>query len=267
MSETELLAHERISPQQPFRAFPSELSEHLRPFLDDISEDVVRAISRGIPEYSRPGDDTYTRTLRTGVEKALSLFLDRLAQPGGGWESIVSTYHGIGRGEAGEGRSLDAFQGALRLGARVAWRRINELADARVLPRPALAVLGEAMLVHLDEIVAATTAGYTDARLHAVGELQRRRRRLLNLLITDPPASPEAISDLAHAAQWPLPRRIAVVALGRALRPDEAWPIVAPEFLIRGDGRHPCIVIPDPDGPGRGRAIDLALREIGRAHV
>ena len=40
--------------QGPFKAFPSGLHDHLRPFFDDITEEVVRAIRTEIPEYARP---------------------------------------------------------------------------------------------------------------------------------------------------------------------------------------------------------------------
>ncbi|MGW8377363.1 helix-turn-helix domain-containing protein [Streptomyces sp. ODS28] len=250
-------------PYDPFTDFPPDLPDRLRPYLEELVEDVVTEIQQGIPEYARPQDDTYMRTLRTGAEQALGLLLDRMARPQEGWETVAQTYHGIGRGEANEGRSLDAFQQAMRTGARIAWRRINSLADEDLLPRSVLVSLGEAMLVHLDEIIEATAAGYTEARLRAAGELQRRRERLLDLLTADPPASWEAICDLARAAQWTVPRRVAVVLVDAPAQEGGAEPerpITPPEVLVRTDRRPVIMVVPDPDGPGRARAISLALR-------
>lgn len=250
-------------PYDPFTDFPPELPGQLRPYLSDLVDDVVAEIQQGIPEYARPQDDTYMRTLRTGAEQALGLLLDRMAKPQEGWEAVAQTYHGIGRGEANEGRSLDAFQQAMRMGARIAWRRINSLADEQVLPRGVLVSLGEAMLVHLDEIIEATAGGYTEARLRAAGELQRRRDRLLDLLTADPPASCEAISDLARAAQWTVPRRLAVVLVDAPPSENGAEPerpITPPDVLVRTDRRPVCMVVPDPDGPGRARSVSLALR-------
>ncbi|AEW92436.1 MULTISPECIES: PucR family transcriptional regulator [Streptomycetaceae] len=254
MSERKLSVHE------PFSRLPPQLHDHFLPYLPQVSEDVVAAIQTQIPEYARPADPTYTRTVRTGVEQGLTLFMERLRQPVGASESVIDTYRSIGRGEANEGRSLDAFQVALRLAARVTWRRINELADPELVPREVLAALGEAILLHLDEIAEATSAGYTEARLRAAGELQRRRRRLLEMLISEPPAPAEVVSDLAHAAQWPVPRDIAVLVVDHAGEPEAAPPMVPPEFLARFDSRPGCVVVPDPDGPGRDRAVDLALR-------
>ncbi|MGI3198340.1 hypothetical protein ACRJ4W_06480 [Streptomyces sp. GLT-R25] len=50
----------------PFKAFPSGLHDHLRPFFDDITEEVVRAIRTEIPEYARPTDDTYMQVVHQG---------------------------------------------------------------------------------------------------------------------------------------------------------------------------------------------------------
>lgn len=248
-------------PHEPFSKLPPELPDRLRPYLDALVDDVVHEVQEGIAEYARPHDDTYMQNLHTAAEEALLLFLDRMAKPQDGWETVASTYHRIGRGEANEGRDLGSFQQAMRMGARVAWRRMSTLVDDEVLPRRVLVDLGEAMLVHLDEIIEATAAGYTEARLRSAGELQRRRHRLLDLLTAEPPASFEAISDLARAAQWTLPRRVAVVLVaGDADSPSDAErPITPPEVLVRSDRLPLCMVVPDPDGPGRARSLALAL--------
>ncbi|MFH8371471.1 PucR family transcriptional regulator [Streptomyces sp. NPDC018031] len=246
-------------PGTPFSAFPSGLHAHLRPFFADISEEVALAIRTEIPEYARPMDDTYMHVLHEGVRKALDGFLARMAHPDSDWEPVKATYQRIGRGEADEGRSLDSFQAALRLGARVTWRRVNALVADDLLPRHILAAFGEALFVHLDEIAAATTVGYTEARLHAAGELQQRRARLIDLLTTDPPVSAEAVTDLAHAAQWTVPRALAVVVTDHGPQYETIRPIVPPEFLARFDTRPGIVVVPDPEGPGRARAVAAAL--------
>lgn len=210
----------------PFAELPPDLHHHLRPFFADITEEVVRAIRTEIPEYARPADDTYMQGVHRGVDHALRGFLERMAKPDSDWEPVQATYQRIGRGEAEEGRSLDSFQSALRLGARVTWRRVNALVDADLLPRNVLGAFGEALFLHLDEMAAATTAGYTEARLHAAGELQQRRMRLIDLLTADPPASPEAIAELAHSARWPVPKSLAVVAIDYTPQPPPppTWP-------------------------------------------
>ncbi|MCZ4103096.1 PucR family transcriptional regulator [Streptomyces sp. So13.3] len=254
MRQTQELADE------PFSRIPPELAHHLRPFLDAIRKEVVAAIQAEIPEYDRPTNDTYTKTIHTGVELGLNLLLDRLSAPGISAQEVIGIYRGIGRGEAREGRSLDSFQGALRIGARISWRRIVSLADADVLPREVLGLLGEAALVHIDEIATATSAGYAEAQLHLAGELQRRRLRLFDMLIAERPPTEEAIRDLAHAAHWPVPTSLAVVVVDHHWERETLYPILPPGFLARFDQRPGCIVVPDPGGPGRTRAVDSALQ-------
>lgn len=232
----------------PFAELPPDLHHHLRPFFADITEEVVRAIRTEIPEYARPADDTYMQGVHRGVDHALRGFLERMAKPDSDWEPVQETYQRIGRGEAEEGRSLDSFQSALRLGARVTWRRVNALVDADLLPRNVLGAFGEALFLHLDEMAAATTAGYTEARLHAAGELQQRRMRLIDLLTADPPASPEAIAELAHSARWPVPKSLAVVAIDYTPQPPPPpttppWPTPAGTAMrpspATGSATHP----------------------------
>jgi DNA-binding CsgD family transcriptional regulator len=250
-------------PREPFSDMPAQLPDRLRSFLGVIVEDVVREVQRGVPEYAHPDDEACVRTLRAGTELALSLFLDRMDKPEGGRERSAATYREVGRGEAEQGRGMGAFQSAMRLGAQVAWRRFSTLADEEVLPRSVLVSMGEAMLVHLDEIIEAARAGHAEARLRTASELQRRRGRLLSTLIADPPPSAEAISDLAQAAQWQVPRQVAVVLVDGE-DAEAPWPVTPPEVLVRTDGRPVCMVVPDPDGPdpdgpGPGRLVAPGL--------
>ncbi|MFI9586640.1 PucR family transcriptional regulator [Streptomyces sp. NPDC052236] len=238
----------------------------MRRTLDDVAEEVEREVQKCVPEYSRPADDTYMRTLRSGVVDALGLFIERIADPGRGWERVARAYQQIGRGEAVEGRSLDTLQAALRLGSRVAWRRMGELAEDMKLEPHIVAALGEAAFVHMHEIAEAATTGHTEELLRGDGELQRRRKRLLDLLLADPPASPEAVQELAHAARWPLPRRVAVIALHGPAGLDgrEEDGMLLPAGVLADTGARPArLLVPDPDGPGpsRGRVLLRALRE------
>jgi hypothetical protein len=91
--------------------------------------------------------------------------------------------------------------------------------------------------------------------------LERRRRRLLDLIVTDPPVSREAIADLARAAGWALPRRVAVVALqDRGQDHFGPLPALPPDVLIDVARQDPCVLVPDPDGPGRAEVIERGLR-------
>jgi hypothetical protein len=121
--------------------------------------------------------------------------------------------------------------------------------------------VGEALFLYLDELAAACSEGFTQASAEVAGELERRRRRLLDLIVTDPPVSREAVAELARAAGWPLPRRVAVVALeDRSQDHFGPLPALPPDVLVDVARQDPCLLVPDPDGPGRAEVIERGLR-------
>jgi hypothetical protein len=239
---------------------PKELADMIRPHLDEVADDMIAEIQNKVREYARPGEGPYSATLRLAVERVLQYFVDRIGAPETSTETVTDFFRAIGRGEAGEGRSLDAMQSAMRVGGLIAWRRIAEGAVAMKIDSATVAALGEALLVFTDELAAAATEGHAQARSAAAGEMQRRRKRLLDLLLANPPATTEAIADLAAAAHWPLPRTVAAVALGSDYQ-DSRLPALPPDILVDLGRRRPALLIPDPDGPGRAKLIDRALGE------
>ncbi|MFI0406395.1 PucR family transcriptional regulator [Actinomadura sp. 3N508] len=248
---------------------PRELADHMRPHLDEVADDMIHEIQTRVREYDRPGDGSYSGTLRLAVERVLHYFVDRVGDPGHDSAQVADFFRAIGRGEAGEGRSLDAMQTAMRVGGMVAWRRLTEGADALEVSPRTLGTVGEILLEFQDELAHAAAEGYSQARAAVAGEKQRRRRRLLDLLLADPPAAREAIADLAAAAHWPLARTVAAVALGRRHQdapgqdvrqpPDVRRPAFPPDVLVDLGRRTPSLIVPDPDGPGRAKLVDRAL--------
>jgi hypothetical protein len=236
----------------------------MRPGLDQVVQKMTDAIVHGVPEYDRPLDDAYTSMIRRAVSHSVQQFVERIANPATPREPTATVFREIGRVEAAAGRSLEPLQTALRLGARVAWRQLYVMyeKDGRLRHDiDALARLGEAIFLYLDELAAACAEGYAEARAEVAGELERRRRRLLDLVVADPPASPEAIADLARAAAWRLPRKVAAVALqDRGNDRFVPLPSLPAEVLVDMTRRDPCLLVPDPDGPGRAQLIERGLR-------
>lgn len=245
-----------------FAVVPHRLADFLRPHLDDIAEEVEREVQVQVPEYARPADEAYVRTIRAGVKQALTLFVDRIAETGQDRAHVARTYQEIGRGEAGEGRGLEVLQAALRLGGRAAWRRMMTAAHELGLDSAEVAALADAAFLHLHEIMQAATEGHTEARLRSAGELQRRRKRLVDLLFGHQPASVEAVGELARAASWPMPRSVAVIAVGGECEQEGDERLLPSGVLADTTARPARLVIPDPDVPGapRGRALAPVLR-------
>ncbi|MCA2228108.1 helix-turn-helix domain-containing protein [Nonomuraea aurantiaca] len=235
----------------------ADIVKTLRAGIGRISAEVIAEIQARIPEYARPSDEVYIKVVRMAVEQAIDGFLDHIQDPGAPWDP--EPFRMIGKGEAAEGRNLEPLQAAMRLGARVGWRRLTEIADTLGLSPQSLYDLGEAIFVYLDQLADAAAEGFDEARAHAAGEIERRRNRLLDLLLSRPPAGAEAISDLAKAAGWRLPKTVACVALDDQHGTCRS-PAMPPDVLMGLDRATPCLLIPDPNGPGQARMLETALR-------
>ncbi|MER6474165.1 hypothetical protein [Streptomyces collinus] len=183
------------------------------------------------------------------MEAALSEFADRVASARGSLEAArVPVYRALGRGELVEGRSLDALQAAYRLGARVAWRRYARVARRLTLNTEAVALLAEAVFTHIDEIAAASVQAYADAQADAAGTADRRRHRLLTLLVAGGPDA-DTLRHAAAEADWPLPDTVAAAALG---------PLPGATGTPSGPAQAPGHGPASPFGPAPGPALGPA---------
>ncbi|MEO3786517.1 helix-turn-helix domain-containing protein [Actinocorallia sp. B10E7] len=248
------------SSARAFPQLPGEWTGFLESFLTSVADEMIAEIQAKVPEYSRL-DPTYEANIRAAVEGALQHFLELVADPEASLEKLTEVYRFIGWGEAREGRSLDNLQIAMRLGARVALRRITAESERYDLPRSALGEMAEAILLFLDELAAAAAAGYHAASEQVAGEQSRRRRRLLDLLLAEPPASAVAVAEAARSAEWRVPRSVAAVALRERRAEEFLQPALPPDVLMDLNRHEPCLIVPDPDGPGRRQMLEGALRD------
>ena len=177
-------------------AFSAETAAVIRARLGGAIPEMIEAIAAGVPEYASRTHPGYRQRLADAVTGAVACFIVHVARPDQSTRAIMAEFRAIGGTAAREGRTLDALQDALRLGARVAWRWLCA-ADAG-LDRRELSRVGEAVFAYLDELAAACAQGFAQARAQAAGE--RQRRRLLGLILADPPPSPEQVAGLARAA-------------------------------------------------------------------
>jgi hypothetical protein len=190
-------------------AFSAETAAVVRARLGGAIPEMIEAIACGVPGYASPVRPDYQQRLADAVTGAVACFIAHVARPDQSTRAITAEFRAIGSAAAVEGRTLDALQDALRLGARVAWRWLCE-ADAG-LDRRELSRVGEAIFAYLDELAAACAQGYAEARVQAAGD---RQRRLLAAIVSDPPRA-ELVAGLAQAAGWVLPDQVAVVVLGQ----------------------------------------------------
>jgi hypothetical protein len=121
-------------------------------------------------------------------------------------------------------------------------------------------ILAEAIFAYLDELASAAAQGYSRAREKAAGEREHRRGRLLSLLLSDPPAAPEIVGEQAALSGWPIPQHLAVIVLNPRQTGGSDGPAGLPPDLLSGiDRGRPCLIAPDPDGPGQADRMGMTL--------
>jgi hypothetical protein len=242
---------------EPWRGLPAPVADLIEPELDAITEEILATIAREVPEYARPLEGRFGRGIRTGVGEALLQFVALIRDPDAGREPGRDVYVQLGRGEQRVGRTLDSLQAAYRIGARVAWRRIAAAGRRAGLEAEPLTLLAEAIFAYIDELAADSVDGFAQAQAEVEDRRRRRRDELAAMLLRQPPPEQADLAAAAQPAGWALPARLAAIAcaeadLGAVTRrlPPEALATV-----VDGSG---CVLLPDPDGPGRAEALARA---------
>jgi hypothetical protein len=244
---------------QPWHQLPPELAHVFRPHLPELADAIIAAVGT-VPAYSRPVEGSFGEGVRSGVREALRHFLAEIEASHAVARSDV--YRELGRGEMRAGRSLESLLSAYRAGARVAWRQFAELGTAAGLAPHTLYLLAESIFAYIDVLSAESAEGHALEQSAAAGEAQLRRRRLVRLLVREPPADPETVVAAAAEVGWPLPRTLAVMAITGPRRDAAIWRL-PPDAITETLGDVGCAVIPDADGPGRLAALRRAVVDAG----
>ncbi|MBV9836627.1 MAG: helix-turn-helix domain-containing protein [Solirubrobacterales bacterium] len=245
--------------EQPWHALPAEIAGVLRPVLAEVADEMIAAV-RQVPAYARPLEGRLGAGIRAGVQEALHHFLAEIEA--GGPVDRSDVYTSLGRGEMRAGRSMDSLLSAYRVGARVAWRRFVAVGVAAGLEPETLYLLAESIFAYIELLSAESAAGHALEQSAVASEAELRRRRLVRQLVREPPPEPAAIKAAASEAGWPLPRKLAVVAIEGEQRLRAASRL--PRGTIAdGVGDLTCALVPDPDAPGRRAEIERAVLEAG----
>lgn len=205
-----------------------------------------------MPAYSRPLEGAFGVGLRRGVEVALARFL---SLPGSGQPVLDAAdrevYVRLGRGELRAGRSLEALLRAYRVGARVSFRRLATHAREDGLDADGVVPLAEAVFAYIDEISAASVEGYAAEQSALADEHSRRRRELLDRLLSAP-VDETAVAEAAAGLGWAVPDR-AVAVLVPLEEGDVLRGRLGAEALIAEHGDAVVAIVPAPE-TGRDRA-------------
>ena len=242
----------------------------LEAVLPRMAERTVAAVIAEVPAYTDPFSGRMGQNIENAVQTALGAFL-RLAtraqdsDPGPPLSPALDGAYELGRGEARNGRSIDALLSAYRVGARVAWRELSETAVGAGLSATTIARFAELVFAFIDQLSASSVSGHTDEQATAGRVRQRYLDLLTNQLLSG--ESPEVLRASAERANWTMPVTLTAVLLPVAqirglttqlspgalqltdelpgLNPADAWSV---------------ILVPNADGPRRAALLSTLAR-------
>jgi hypothetical protein len=191
----------------------------LQGVLPAVAEHTVAAVTVEVPSYANAFSARMGQRIEGAVQMALSAFLQLAsrphdADPGPTLSPALEGAYGLGRGEARQGRSIDALLSAYRVGARVAWRELSETAVDRGLAPLMIARFAELVFEFIDELSAASVSGHGDELASSDRERRRHLDRLGQDLLSGVPA--EILQASAERAEWRPPDTLTAVLLPSA---------------------------------------------------
>jgi hypothetical protein len=198
---------------RPWSRVPSWVGAALRPELAGTIDGIIAAVRAEVPEYARPLTGRFGARITEGVSVALGQFLDLLGRDEPLGDATV--YRALGQLEHREGRTLAALQSAYQVGTRTLWQRLAASPTARELPPEVIFNLAGALFGYIEEISAASVAGWADEEASQAGSLQARRHALVELLTR--PTAPAELERVAAAAGWTVPTRVAALVVDDAV--------------------------------------------------
>lgn len=272
---------------RPWAQVDPALAACLRPVLPEVVEEIVRAIAREVPAYARPLEGAFGQGVRRGVEVALDRLLALLGEPQEALGNAARVYLDLGAGELRAGRPLEDLLAAYRVGARITWQSLARSAQRAGAGSTTLIRFAEALFVYIDELSAASAAGYARAQSEEAGERDRLRAELARFVLAGVGTGEPARAVAARLA-WVIPELVRIIGFRRAPQPrpggvvllaEEAggalavWPALPGAPVPPAAGRpYPgaACVVSDPVGlPGAAaaaryvrRALDLQERRL-----
>ncbi|OLT25046.1 PucR family transcriptional regulator [Nocardiopsis sp. CNR-923] len=243
------------SPTEPCSGFPPDVGARLRPLVPGLARSAVEAVRRRAQSHGPPLEPGDAEAWRELIVSAVYAFIERVEGDRllGDPTRVAEEFRAFGADEARQGRTLERLHAGTRAAVAIAWRR---LAITDTFTRREVAVLGEALFAFQEELISAAAEGHSEAR-GAEGDRRQRARSLLLEALLDG-ADPASVPPLAQAARWRVPERVAVALL---LPEGTAWvPAPPSDILVDAERDDPHAVVPDPDGPGRTRLLERALR-------
>ena len=245
------------------------MAEPLRPALPAAIEHVIAVVTRQVPAYSGP-NELVAATLRAGVGMALARLVDLMGTDEPALAESAELYERIGAGEYRAGRGLADLLSAYQIGARAAWQSLSQAGVAAGVTPREVSQLAEAVFAYIDQLSAASIAGYTQAQVADAGRREALRSELIERLLSGEVGS-EGVATLSAEAHWALPSS-AMVVLPR----DESLPTALPGALVGRTSTGPVALMAGPLTPGLRAwltgatppvavGLDVPLTDVGRS--
>lgn len=188
----------------------------LEAILPAMAERTVTAITVAVPSYADAFSGRMGPIIENAVQTSLGAFL-RLAtrpeetDPGTSLFPAIDGAYELGRGEARQGRTIDALLAAFRVGAQVAWQELSAIAVAAGLPAATIARFAELVFAYIDQLSASSVSGHAD-ELATTGRVrQRYLDRLSQELLAGEPAA--TLMAAAEQAGWQPPDTLTAVVV------------------------------------------------------
>lgn len=239
----------------------------LRANLPAMAGLTVAAVTAEVPSYAGAFSGRMGRNIENAVQMALGALLLLAGRPGGDagrspLPPALDAAYELGRGEARQGRSMDALLAAYRVGARVAWREMSQAAVAGGAPADTVARFAELAFAFIDELSAASIAGHADELTTSGRVRQRYLDQLGQSLLTGD--AQDVLAAAAGRADWKPPATLTAAVLQQAKARGLVSQLGQATLEVAGNlpGAPPgeelvALLVPDVDGPGRARLAAL----------
>lgn len=235
----------------------------LRERLPVVADDIVAAIMAEVPSYAGALTGRRGANIRLAVQTALDNFL---ALAGGSVEQSTDLGAGadaafaLGRGEAANGRSMEALLAAYRVGARVAWRGWSSVAVASGLHAETMAKFAELVFAFIDELSATSAAGHAEALATQDRARQRQLERLGRSLLDG--ASDDVLLAESERTGWTPPSMLVAVLLA-AGRAHAVRQLLDPDTLLLTENLPSTL----PESDSTAVLLVPADQDASRAHL
>jgi hypothetical protein len=246
----------------------------LREGLPSVASQTLVAVMAEVPGYRVGFRGPMGESIQAAVQMAIGGFLKlaggtRDVDPSTPRRTTLEGAYALGRGEARAGRSMDALLAAYRVGARVSWRGLASTAAEAGLPATAMVEFAELLFAYIDELSAASVAGYND-ELNTSGRVRERyRERLGQRLLTG--ATADVLAAAAERAEWTPPGSLTAVLMPAAQMHGVLALLSADTLLVTedlpgadgwvvGDQPYALLLVPDAGGALRRHLLRVLDR-------